>query len=89
MQGRIGLRQKCRLLAGDLGGNFPLNFPFQIAGRLRFAPAPAHILKLELSWKTALMIANAMKPTKANTAKSTTVAMMLVKAFNCAVIAFW
>jgi hypothetical protein len=52
------------------------------------ARPPGYILKLELSWKTALTIAKAMKPTKLNTPSSTTVAIILVKALSWFEIAF-
>lgn len=42
--------------------------------------------KLALTWKTALTIAKAMKPTKTKTPMSTPLAMTLVKRFSCAEI---
>jgi hypothetical protein len=45
--------------------------------------------KLALTWKTALTIAKAMKPTKTKTPISTPLAMTLVKRFSCAEICRW
>lgn len=42
-------------------------------------PKPGYILNEELSWKTALTIAKAMKPTNVNTLRSTALAITRVK----------
>jgi len=55
--------------------------------RARAASYPP-ILKLALTWKTALTMAKAMKPTKMKTAMSTPLAITLVKRFSWLEIRF-
>ena len=52
-------------------------------------PAQPPSLKLALTWKTALTIAKAMKPTNVNTPPSTTPAITLVKKLSWPVMIFW
>lgn len=57
--------------------------------RGRAAAGQPPILKLELTWKTALTMAKAMKPTKMKTIMSTPLAMTLVKVESWLEISFW
>jgi hypothetical protein len=76
----------------DAAGLVRLNVPpvRSLEGGWRYTTVPAggaacrtYILKEAESWNTALTIANAMKPTNANTASNTPLAMMLVKLDSC------
>jgi len=62
--------------------------PTRCPGRLPPDYQPP-ILKLELTWKTALTMAKAMNPTKMNTAMSTPLAITLVNMLSWLEICFW